>query len=166
MVALLGPEAPGFEPPFSPDRHFWDSWFLKHDFNFCSFRFMRLPRRLSSYTFVPAQTFSIDELFATCHALHWWEESHTQTIVPCVVRPRRKRASTEDVRTSTASTFASLKHHSLQLLREYHLISCLTMPIMGRDILQTLATSEEALDFVVFPSQIGGTDPEGGPEPG
>ena len=35
-----------------------------------------------------------------------------------------------------------------------------------RDIPRTLATSEEALYFVVGPSQLGGTDLEGGPEPG
>ena len=37
--------------------------------------------------------------------------------------------STEDMVTSTASALAVLKHHSLRLLREYHVISCLTMPI-------------------------------------
>ena len=34
--------------------------------------------------FVPAQTFSVDELFDTLLALHWWEESHTQTIGLCL----------------------------------------------------------------------------------
>ena len=33
--------------------------------------------------FVPAQTFSVDELFGTLLVLHWWEESHTQTIGLC-----------------------------------------------------------------------------------
>ena len=48
-----------------------------------------------------------------------------------VVRPCRKAVSTEGMQTSTASTLASLKHHSLRLLREYHFISCLPVPIMG-----------------------------------
>ena len=41
-----------------------------------------------------------------------------------------------------------------------------TLAETGRDILQTLATSEEALYYVVGPSQLGGIDPEGGPELG
>ena len=48
-----------------------------------------------------------------------------------VVKPCRKAVSTEDMQTSTASILASLKHHSLRVLREYHFISRLTMPIMG-----------------------------------
>ena len=54
----------------------------------------------------------------------------------------------------------SLKHHSLRLLREYHFIICLTMPIMGNseggntlletgsDIPQTPSTHEEVLIFL------------------
>ena len=36
----------------------------------------------------------------------------------------------------------------------------------GSDILQTPSIREEALNFVVGPSQLGGTHPEGEPEPG
>ena len=75
--------------------------------------------------FVPAQTLLVDELLSTLLVLHRWEESQTQTI-----GLYRQTVSTEDMLTSTASTLASLKHHS-RLLREYHFISCLTMAIMG-----------------------------------
>ena len=79
-----------------------------------------------SDTFVAAQTFSV----VTRLALQWCEESHTQPSV-CVVRLCRKAVSTKDMQTSTASAWAALKHHSFWLLREYHFISCLTMPIIG-----------------------------------
>ena len=55
----------------------------------CWFPQKRLPWKLSrSDTFVaahvvPAQTFSVDDLFGTLLVLHWWEASHTQTIGLC-----------------------------------------------------------------------------------
>ena len=55
----------------------------------CWFSQKRLLRKLSlsdtfvAAQFVPAQTFSVDELFGTRLALHWSEESHTQTIGLC-----------------------------------------------------------------------------------
>ena len=66
------------------------------------------------------------------HSLHnTGEKKVTLSLSVHVVRPCRKAVSTEDMQTSTASTLVSLKHHSLRLLREYHFISRLTMPIMG-----------------------------------
>ena len=47
-----------------------------------------------------------------------------------VVEPRRKARSVEPTRTCTAMTTASLKHHSLRWLREYHLLSQWTISIM------------------------------------
>ena len=50
----------------------------------------RLPWKLSlsdtfvAAQFVPAQIFSVDELFDTLLALHWWEESHSPTIGLCL----------------------------------------------------------------------------------
>ena len=86
----------------------------------CWFHQKRLLRKLSlSDTFVPAQTFSVDELFGTRLVLHWWEESHTQTIGLCCQAVQE------------GSVDRRHAHHSLRLLRENHFISCLTMPIMG-----------------------------------
>ena len=60
---------------------------------------------------------------------------------------------------ATSGVVHTLKHHTLRLLREYHFISCLTVPIMdnsersntlletGSDILQTLSTREEVLNI-------------------
>ena len=84
----------------------------------------RLPWKLSlsdtfvAAQFVPAQTFSVDELFDTLLALHWWEKVTVQPSV-YVFRPCSKTVSTEGMQTSTASSWASLKH-CLRLLHEYH----------------------------------------------
>lgn len=38
----------------------------------------------------------------------------------CEIIEEVRESRPEDMKTSTASTLASLKHHSLRLLREYH----------------------------------------------
>ena len=69
--------------------------------------------------FVPAQTFSVDELFDTLLALHWWEESHTQTIVLCL---QTVQESSVDRRHADLHRFHFGLFEALQLrlLHEYH----------------------------------------------
>ena len=80
----------------------------------------------------------------------------------CVLRPCRKPVWTDDMQTSTASALAAF-----WLLREFHFISCPTMPIIGSSEGWTapwrrLAATSCKLwpplkkHFVVCPSQLGG----------
>ena len=75
---------------------------------------------------IPRKTLGLRPSDHSCHHETWSNSNHRS-----VVRPCRTAVSTEDMPTSTAFPWAALKYHSLQLLREYHFITCLTMPIIG-----------------------------------
>ena len=80
--------------------------------------------------------------------------------------------------TSTASALASLKHHSSPIVACVPLILISgdanhgqirrllsTLLETGSDFLETPSTREEAMNCAVGPSQLGGTNPEVGPQP-
>ena len=121
-----------------------------------------LPDTLVAAQFVPAQTFSVDELVDSLHSLCWCEESCRATICLCRQTPPKMSVDLGHLDLHRFHSGLYMKHHSLRLLREYHFISCLTMSIMnifrrlfntlletGSDILQTPST-HEGLNFCQF----------------
>ena len=91
-----------------------------------------------------------------------------------VVRPCRKAVSTDGMQTSTAFHFGVFEAPQPPIVTRVplHLMSTganhgqfrrllSTLLETGSDILQTPAIREEALNFVMGPSQLGRTDPRG-----